>query len=98
MILIDLWTEYLSKTMPSLTAGGVPLVVIQMLCGLPPLASLYRAIRRDSAGERVLLCMVPGIFIVTFSIVEPLFFDSLQGKRLPRTEARKRVRYHPPFF
>jgi len=98
MILIDLWTEYLSKTMPSLTAGGVPLVVIQMLCGLPPLVSLYRAVRRDSAGERVLLCMVPGIFIVSLSIVEPLFFDSFLGNGFPWAEALKRFLYQSRFF
>lgn len=98
MFFIDLWTEYISKTMPVLTAGGIPLVVIQMLCGLPPLASLYRSVRRDNAAERVMLCLVPGIFIIAFAIVEPLFFDSFLGSGFPWTEALQRFLYQLRFF
>lgn len=98
MFLIELWTEYLSKTMPVLTAGGVPLVVIQMLGGLPPLAGLYRSVRRDSMAERVMLCMVPGIFVVSVAIVEPLFFDSFLGDGFPWTQALQEFLYQPRFF
>lgn len=98
MFLINLWTEYLSKTMPALTPGGVPLVVIQMLGGLPSLADLYRSVRRDNAAERVLLCMVPGIFVVTAAIVEPLFFNSFLGEGFPWTESLKSFLYRPRFF
>lgn len=98
MFLIELWNEYVSKTMPALTAGGVPLVVIQMLGGLPPLAGLYRSVRRDSMGERVMLCVVPGIFVVTAAIVEPLFFDSFLGDGFPWTRALQEFLYQPRFF
>ena len=98
MFLIELWNEYLSKTMPVLTAGGVPLVVIQMLGGLPPLAGLYRSVRRDSMAERVMLCMVPGIFVVSVAIVEPLFFDSFLGDGFPWTQALQEFLYQPRFF
>lgn len=98
MFLINLWTEYLSKTMPALTPGGVPLVVVQMLGGLPSLTGLYRSVRRDNAAERVLLCMVPGIFVVTAAIVEPLFFDSFLGEGFPWTESLKSYLCQPRFF
>ena len=98
MFLIELWNEYLSKTMPVLTAGGIPLVVIQMLGGLPPLAGLYRSVRRDSMAERVMLCLVPGIFVVSVAIVEPLFFDSFLGGGFPWTQALLKFLNQPRFF
>lgn len=98
MFLIELWNEYLSKTMPVLTAGGIPLVVIQMLGGLPPLAGLYRSVRRDSMAERVMLCLVPGIFVVSVAIVEPLFFDSFLGDGFPWTQALLKFLNQPRFF
>lgn len=98
MFLIELWNEYLSKTMPVLTAGGVPLVAIQMLGGLPPLAGLYRSVRRDSMAERIMLCLVPGIFVVTAAIIEPLFFDSFLGDGFPWTRALQAFLYQPRFF
>ena len=98
MFLIELWNEYLSKTMPVLTAGGIPLVVIQMLGGLPPLAGLYRSVRRDSMAERVMLCLVPGIFVVSVAIVEPLFFDSFLGDGFPWTQALLKFLNQPRFL
>lgn len=98
MFLIDLWTRYLSKTMPTLSDFGVPLACFQMLGGLPSLFSLYRSVRRDSPWERVLLCMVPGIFIVTFAFIEPLFFGSFIGDGFPWVDALRHFLDQPAFF
>ncbi len=98
MFLIELWNRYLSKTMPVLNGLGVPLAFFQMLAGLPPLLSLYRCVRRDSAWERVMLCMVPGIFIVTLAIVEPLFFGSFLGDGFPWAPALREFLCQPAFF
>ena len=99
MFLLELWDRYLSKTMPSLGNGGVLLVYAQMLIGaVPPLLTLFRSVRRKNAGETVLLCMVPGIFIVTAAIVEPLFFGSFLGAGFPWVTALRRFLYQPLFF
>lgn len=98
MFFIELWDRYLSKTMPSLTSLSLPLIFFQMLAGLPPLFSLYHSVRRDSAWERVLLCMVPGIFIITLAFIEPLFFSSFLGDGFPWTEALRHFLMQKPFF
>lgn len=98
MFLIELWNDYLSKTMPVLSGLGVPLAFFQMLAGLPSLLSLYHSVRRDSAWERVMLCMVPGIFIVAVAIVEPLFFGSFLGEGFPWTDALRTFLCQPAFF
>ena len=98
MFLIELWNSYLSKTMPVLSGLGVPLAFFQMLSGLPSLLSLYRSVRRDSAWERVMLCMVPGIFIVSLAIVEPLFFGSFLGAGFPWVDALRKFLCQPAFL
>ena len=98
MILQELWQDYLAKTMPVLTAWGVPLVVLQMLGGLPPLLSLAQAVKRENGFDRLLLCLVPGIFIVTIAIVQPLFFSSFLGGGFPWAEELKQFLFQPRFF
>ena len=98
MLLAQLWSEYLCKTSPSASALSGPLIFLQMLGGLPPLLGLYRAVRRDNPMERVLLCMVPGIFIVTAAFIEPLFFGSFLGEGFPGGEARRQFLAQPACF
>ena len=98
MLLAQLWSEYLCKTSPSASALSGPLIFLQMLGGLPPLLGLYRAVRRDNPMERVLLCMVPGIFIVTAAFIEPLFFGSFLGEGFPWVEALRQFLAQPAFF
>ena len=99
MFLLELWNSCLAHTMPSLSNGGVVLVYVQMLAGAaPPLLTLFRSVRRKNAGETVLLCMVPGILIVTVAIVEPLFFGSFLGNGFPWTDYLRRFLDQPAFF
>lgn len=98
MFLARLWSEYLSKTRPIPTVLSGPLIVFQMLGGLLPLIGLYRAVRRENPAERVLLCMVPGIFVVTAAFIEPLFFGSFLGEGFPWTEALGQFLAQAPFF
>lgn len=98
MILQELWQDYLAKTMPVLTAWGVPLVCLQMLGGLPPLISLFHSVRRQNGFDRLLICLTPGIFIVTIAIVQPLFLSSFLGAGFPWAEELKQFLFQPHFF
>lgn len=98
MILQELWGQYLAKTMPALTVWGVPLVCLQMLGGLPPLFSLAQAVRRQNGFDRLLICLTPGIFIVTVAIVQPLFFGSFLGAGFPWAAELKQFLFQPRFF
>lgn len=98
MFFIELWNSLLSKTIPAPSSLILPLFFFQVVIGLPPLFSLYRSVRRESAWERVLLCMVPGIFIIAVATVEPLFFDSFLGDGFPWTQALRRFLMQPAFF
>ncbi len=97
-ILQELWLQYLAKTIPALTAAGVLLVCLQMLGGLPPLFSLAQAVRRRNGFDRLLICLTPGIFIVTIAIVQPLFFSSFLGRGFPWAEDLQQFLFQPRFF
>ena len=62
MLLIELWNLYNSKTMPVIGPGGVPLMCLQMLGGIPSLIGMYQSVHRESVGERVLLCARPALW------------------------------------
>jgi len=94
----QLWVDYLAKTMPAVTVWSVPLVCLQMVCGLPPLFSLIHSVRRENGFDRAILCMVPGIFIVTAAIVQPLFFNSFLGEGFPWVAELRRFLFQPSFF
>ncbi len=98
MILQELWGQYLAKTMPALTVWGVPLVCLQMLGGLPPLFSLAQAVRRQNGFDRLLICLTPGIFIVTVAIVQPLFFGSFLGAGFPGRRSLNSFCFNLGFF
>lgn len=98
MFLIQLWQQYLSKTRPVASVASGPLIFLQMLGGLLPLIGFYRGVKRENPMERVLLCMVPGIFIVTAAFIEPLFFGSFLGEGFPWTEALRQFLTQPAFF
>lgn len=96
--MVQLWKEFLSKTMPVAAAASGPLIFLQMLGGLPPLLGLYRSVRRENPAERVLLCLVPWIFIVTAALIEPLFFGSFLGEGFPWVEQLRQFLSQQAFF
>ncbi len=98
MFLVRLWSEYLSKTIPVASIVSGPLIFFQMMSGLPPLVSLYRAVRRENPAERVLLCLTPWIFIVTAAVIQPLFFGSFLGEGFPWTDELRQFLAQPAFF
>lgn len=98
MFLQELWVDYLAKTAPVLTAWGVPLLCLQMLGGLPPLLNLFHAVRRENGFDRLILCLVPGIFIITVGIVSPCFFGSFLGSGFYRTTELRQFLFQPRFF
>ncbi len=99
MSFLTLWDRYLSKTMPSLSDGALLLLYLQIFAGaLPPLATLFRAVRRENKWETAMLCMVPGIFIFTAAIIEPMFFGSFLGDGFPWVEDLRRFLHTPAFF
>lgn len=98
MFLKQLWTDYLSYTMPVLD-GGVLIVIVQMWTGaIFPLMTLYHVVKRRSKAERILLCLVPFVLVVTFAIVEPLFFGSFLGAGFTKTDALRAFLMQPEFF
>lgn len=98
LFLLQLWEEFLSKTRPVPSVASGPLIFLQILAGLPPLLGLYRAVRRENSAERVMLCLVPWIFILTAALIEPLFFGSFLGEGFPWAEALGQFLAQPAFF
>ena len=98
MILLQLWPEFLSKTMPVLS-GSLLFVYLQMGVGaVLPMLTLFRMVKREEMAETVLLCLVPTIFIAAVAIVEPLFFDSFLGNGFTNTDALREFLYRREFF
>lgn len=98
MLLVELWNRYISKTMPVIGPGGIPLMCLQMLGGIPSLIGMYRSVHRESAGERVLLCAAPGILITTAAVVEPMLFGAFLGDGFPWVDALRAFLFQPAFF
>ena len=98
MILLQLWPEFLSKTMPVLN-GSLLFVYLQMGVGaVLPILTLFRMVKRENTAETVLLCIVPTVLIATVAIVEPLFFGSFLGDGFTKTEALRDFLYRREFF
>ncbi len=98
MLLIELWNLYISKTMPVIGPGGVPLMCLQMLGGIPSLIGMYQSVHRESVGERVLLCAAPGVVVTTAAVVEPMLFGAFLGDGFPWVKALREFLYQPAFF
>lgn len=79
MRLLELFTEYVTDTVPVISMP-VPLLFFSIyLQAASPCISIYNSIRRRSPMERMLLSLPAGVFILTYSIMDGLLGGSFLG-------------------
>ena len=79
MVFFTLWKEIVEATRPTVDTMALVFVVQMILGIILPMKTLLDSVHGRSRNEAALICIVPILCIVSFALVEALFFGSFLG-------------------